>query len=138
MMTTIDEANLNRYLENIRLKDDERWIFGSVHLTSHGLTDLPFKDVNVSGEFSVRFNRLVTLEGSPKTVRYHFKCCANAIKDLEGSPEKIGGDFYCLRSPNLKTLKGIGQVDGLIYLNEPLVDDDYFLELVLMDKIRLI
>jgi hypothetical protein len=78
---------------------------GDVDLTGLGLSKLPLKFKNVSGDFYCSDNELTSLIGSPKEVGGSFCCDVNNLVSLEGAPEKVGDDFYCHHN-SLKSLIG--------------------------------
>jgi len=67
----------------------------NVDLYKSGLTKLPFKFRNVSGDFTCTSNKLTSLEGCPEKVGGSFICNDNKLTSLEGSPKTIGGSFFC-------------------------------------------
>jgi hypothetical protein len=68
----------------------------------------------VSGGFWCHANKLISLQGAPREVGGSFKCSENQLTSLKGSPREVGRDFWCFNNPMLKTLEGIGNVDGEI------------------------
>jgi hypothetical protein len=80
-----------------------------VDLTDKGLTELPLKFRNVSGDFYCDNNKLTTLKGSPISVGGVFHCSDNQLTSLLGSPISIDSDFYCSRN-NITSLEGIPQM----------------------------
>jgi len=77
----------------------------NVILDFKGLTKIPIKFRNVSGDFNCSNNNLTSLEVCPKTVGGSFDCSYNNLISLEGSPKTLGGDFYCDNN-KLTSLKG--------------------------------
>ncbi len=59
----------------------------------------------IGGYFDVRYNKLKTLEGSPKYVGENFNCSHNELTSLIGAPKNIKGYFYCAYN-KLTTLVG--------------------------------
>jgi hypothetical protein len=113
-------------------KDGSIDVSGDVNLSYKGLSELPLKFRNITGDFfcdnnkltslegcpqSVghffcSYNQLKTLEGSPQSVDGYFSCSYNQLSSLEGSPRKVGGDFECYNN-QLRSLEGSPQsVDG--------------------------
>jgi hypothetical protein len=84
---------------------------GDVNLNHSGLTKLPIKFGEVTGNFECSDNQLTTLEGSPQSVGGGFSCRYNQLTTLEGSPQSVGGGFYC-RNNQLTTLEGSPQSVG--------------------------
>ena len=78
---------------------------GDVNLHNEGLTKLPIKFRNFTGDFICTVNKLTSLEGSPKTVGTGFYCDNNNLTSLEDGPETVGDDFNC-SSNNLTSLEG--------------------------------
>jgi len=123
-------------IENYAVKDGLVNVDGGVYLYRKGLTKLPLKFGEVSGNFYCSFNKLTSLEGSPSRVGGDFDCYANRLTSLEGAPTRVGGDFGCswnkltnlegapevveknfyCRNNKLTTLKGGSKVRGTRYL----------------------
>ena len=79
---------------------------GSFHCDHKNLDD--FKGLRfgkISGYFSCKYNKLKTLDGSPREVGEGFDCDHNNLKTLDGSPIEVGGNFTCMRNP-LISLEG--------------------------------
>lgn len=127
---------IKEYLDEVVIRDGEKWIDGDVLLCCYSITELNFHDININGQFNCSYTNITTLKGSPKTVNEYFGCSFNKLTSLEGAPMKINGDFACYNN-NITSLKGLGDVEGLIYLNKPL-NCDYFIQYSLMGKICLI
>ena len=80
---------------------------------------------NIEYNFTCMLNQsLLSLEGSPKSVRGHFNCLNNfSLTSLKGAPQSVGGDFNCNNNPSLTSLKGAPQSVGgdfLCYNNHAL------------------
>ncbi len=86
-------------------------VAGDVDLFNKGLTKLPLKFRNVSGDFYCNSNQLKSLEGAPQSVGGSFKCHVNQLITLEGAPQSVGGEFWC-NSNQLKSLEGTPQSVG--------------------------
>jgi hypothetical protein len=103
---------------------------GNVELYVKGLTKLPVKFKEVSGDFWcggnnfwVYMNDLTSLEGCPERVGGHFGCSNNNLTSLEGCPKYIGGDFNCYNN-NIYTFEGIPDythIGGYFYCFDNLV-----------------
>jgi len=114
-LKTYNESTSNESLEDICRKygiadytingDGSIDVNGDVDISDKGLTGIPIKFRNVSGDFYCHYNKLTTLEGSPVSVGGDFHCGNNNLTTLEGSPESVRGGFYCY-SNNLTTLEG--------------------------------
>ena len=78
---------------------------GDVNINRKGLTEIPVQFRIVYGDFHCYYNRLKSLEGSPREVGGNFHCSHNNLKSLEGSPQEVGGNFRCGWN-NLKSLEG--------------------------------
>ena len=81
---------------------------GDFRCSDQNLDD--FKGVRfgkVSGNFNCQYNRLTSLEGSPRQVGGDFNCSDNDLTSLEGAPEwiKMYGSFNC-RYNKLTSLEG--------------------------------
>jgi len=93
-------------IKNYTINDDLSIdVNGGVELYGEGLEYLPLKFNYVSGVFYCSYNKLKSLEGSPKTLNGRFSCSNNNLESLEGSPQTVGGDFKC-SSNGLKSLEG--------------------------------
>ncbi len=87
----------------------------SVYLNNMNLDKIPIKFNKVKGNFNCSYNKLTTLENSPKNVETHFLCDNNLLTDLKHSPYSIGGFFQCDNNP-LESLDGYnGSMDRLYY-----------------------
>jgi hypothetical protein len=87
-------------------------VHGSVYLIDKGLTKIPLKFRNVSGDFYCGQNKLISLEGCPKSVGGYLDCRNNKLTSLEGCPKSIGGYFDCGQN-QLTSLEGCPtSVDG--------------------------
>ncbi len=74
-------------------------VSGDVNLSYKGLSELPLKFRNITGDFYCNSNQLISLEGSPQSVGGDFECNNNQLTSLEGCPQTVGGDFYCYNNP---------------------------------------
>ena len=72
---------------------------GNVDLSDMGLTKLPLRFGNVSGDFYCGNNQLISLEGAPQVVGRNFYCNDNQLTSLEGAPQKVGRNFTCSQNP---------------------------------------
>lgn len=92
-----------------KLKDGMIYIDGSFDASNKKLGDLKdlddFNFGEVTGDFDVSINSLVSLSGCPKIVGGSFNCSSNLLKSLEFSPEK-SSNFYCSNN-FIFSLKGI-------------------------------
>ena len=94
------------------LKGAPKEVGGSFDCFDNKLASLEGAPKEVRGYFGCSYNRLTLLKGAPKEVRRDFDCSHNQLTSLEGAPEKVGDDFDCSNNPNLKSLEGIGKVNG--------------------------
>ena len=69
------------------------------------------KDVEITGNFCCRNNRLITLKNCPQKIGGNFECQFNYLTSLEGCAENIGGVFDCSEN-KLKSLKGCAKNIG--------------------------
>ncbi len=121
------------------LKDNSVKVDGDVRLSGklESLSKLPLRFHEVTGDFDISDNELISLEGSPKRVRGNFLAYKNEINSLKGAPIEVGKNFVILRnnissleySPMkvredyicshnpLKSLVGILSVEGNIFTN---------------------
>lgn len=90
----IDSICKKYRIENYTINEDGTVdINGDVDLSFLGLSKLPLKFGKVSGNFSCGYNKLISLEGSPKWIGEDFECSFNELKTLEGGPETIIGNY---------------------------------------------
>jgi len=121
------------------LKDNSVKVQGDVNFSKklENLSKLPLRFHEVTGDFDISDNVLVTLEGSPKRVGGSFLAYKNELTSLKGGPIEVGCNFIILRnnitsleySPlkvkedyicshnPLKSLVGIVDVGGNIFTN---------------------
>jgi hypothetical protein len=66
---------------------------------------IPIKFGIVTGDFHCYSNKLLILNGSPKSLGGSFICFDNKLKSLEGGPIKVGNGFDCSHN-NLTSLEG--------------------------------
>jgi len=100
-------------IENYTINSDGTVdVDGDVYLSSEALTKLPLKFGKVTGDFNCNNNKLITLEGGPRSVGEYFDCSYNQLTTLEGGPIKVGGYFNCY-SNQLTSLKGCPKVVGV-------------------------
>jgi hypothetical protein len=69
---------------------------------------------HVSGDFDCFANNLITLEGSPRTVRGNFSCWENKLTSLKGAPDSVDEDFNC-KNNKLTTLDGSPRTVGRFF-----------------------
>jgi hypothetical protein len=100
---------------------------GNVDLYNLGLTELPLKFREVTGDFDCSFNKLTTLEGAPKSVGGKFDCSYNNLTTLKGAPQSVDDDFYCFGN-KLTTLEGYPKLIGGKFdcSHNPIVTESYF------------
>jgi hypothetical protein len=84
---------------------------GDVDLYDLGLSKLPLKFREVTGDFYCTNNELTTLEGAPQSVDGYFDCVNNRLTTLKSAPQSVGGSFYCYFN-SLTTLEGAPQYVG--------------------------
>ena len=70
---------------------------GDLELSNMNLTELPeiLKDIDVGRFFICSYNKLTSLNNSPKTVGGYFSCSNNNLTSLVGAPTSVGGAFNC-------------------------------------------
>ena len=104
-------------IENYTINSDGSIdVGGDVDLIDKGLTKLPLKFRNVSGDFICHSNELTSLEGAPQSVGGGFYCYYNELTSLEGAPQSVGDDFDC-SSNKLTSLEGAPQSVGGDYFD---------------------
>ena len=84
------EYNIRNYTINPDVSID---VNDTVNLSDKGLTKLPLKFNKVNGGFYCDYNKLATLEGSPKEVNGDFYCYKNKLTSFEFAPKIIRGYF---------------------------------------------
>lgn len=121
------------------LKDNSVKVQGDVNFSKklENLSKLPLRFHEVTGDFDISDNVLITLEGSPKRVGGSFLAYKNELTSLKGGPIEVGKNFIILRnnitsleySPvkvkedyicshnPLKSLVGVVDVGGNIFTN---------------------
>ena len=97
------------------LEGAPREVGGSMWCSDLGLTSLKGAPREVGGTFQCAQNKLTNLIGAPRHVGGHFNCGWNELTTLEGAPKTVGQHFYCEHNPDLKSLDGIGNVNGRIF-----------------------
>lgn len=102
--------NIRNYTIN---SDGSIDVEGDVNLVKKNLKEIPLKFNKVSGYFDISFNRLTSLEGSPREVYSYFDCSSNLLTTLIGSPDKVHQYFYCTYN-KLKSLEGMGIINDVI------------------------
>jgi hypothetical protein len=121
---SLNESDVSKICKKYRItnwsinRDGLIDVDGNVNLNQSGLTKLPIKFGEVTGDFSCQHNQLTTLEGAPQSVGGDFSCRYNQLTTLEGAPQSVGGDFLC-RDNQLTTLEGSPQsVGGYFYCSD--------------------
>ncbi len=120
------------HIKNYTINDDMSIsVDGNVDLSYRNLKFIPIKFKEVSGHFSCRCNKLISLKNCPETVggfycshnhltslKYcpetvgdDFDCDNNKLTSLEGCPKEVGGYFSC-SSNNLTSLEGCPESVG--------------------------
>jgi len=113
---------------------------GDVDIRDMDLTELPLRFGKVGGYFDCSYNRLISLEHAPRTVRGDFSCynnrltslehaprtvgrvfnCSyNRLTSLEGAPRTVGGDFWCADNSKKFTeddVRKVSKVKGGVYV----------------------
>lgn len=97
-----NKYNIKNYTVN---SDGSIDVDGYVGLCDKGLKKLPLKFNYVSDYFDCGFNKLTSLEGSPKEVGGNFYCNNNKLTTLKSGPLKVGEGFHCSHN-KLTTLVG--------------------------------
>ena len=114
-MTTSEIRNIcEEYnIKNYTINDDMSIsVNGHVDLTFKNLKSLPIKFKEITGYFSCRGNKLISLKNCPETVGGNFNCSGNQLTSLKYCPETVDGNFYCGNN-NLTSLEYCPEtVDG--------------------------
>jgi hypothetical protein len=106
-----------KYLKKYTIKNDGSIdVNGDVDLYKKlgDMKKLPVKFGKVYGDYYCSWNKLTSLEGSPKHVIGDFGCRRINLSTLEGCSEYVGGDFWC----KILTHHVLGNVQGEIYYNK--------------------
>jgi hypothetical protein len=108
------EKEIKEWLDLMKIKNytivnlDEQLVVDVddvVSLTELGLTEIPIKFNNVTGDFDLWKNNLENLKGCPEKVGKDFVCSNNQLTSLEHCPKEVGENFYCSTN-KLESLKG--------------------------------
>ena len=112
-------------------------IKGNVLLKSNKKVEkLPVKFGKVTGYFYCSYNKLRSLEGSPKWVGDYFSCDNNNLTSFKGAPKFVGGDFFCQNS-KLTSLKGSpNYIGGYFYCDENLYNTKEYKQYLIMKELR--
>ena len=111
----LDKMSIKNYTINADLTVDVK---GNVRISRKGLTIIPVQFGTISGSFFCNNNKLTSLQGGPKEVKWHFNCYDNNLTSLEGSPKEVGGDFWCRNNEAVFTeddVNTVSKVKGEIY-----------------------
>ena len=111
------EVGKDFYCFNNRLTSLEgapQIVGGEFSCYKNQLTSLQGAPQTVGEDFHCPYNKLTSLEGAPQKVGENFLCYNNQLTSLKGAPQTVGGYFDCRGNPNLRFLKGIGEVKGEI------------------------
>ena len=110
---------------------------GNVLLKSNKKVEkLPVKFGKVTGYFYCSYNKLRSLEGSPKWVGDYFSCDNNNLTSFKGAPKFVGGDFFCFGN-YLKTLEGCPQHIGVEFkCDYNLHNNKEYRQYLIMKKLR--
>jgi hypothetical protein len=95
-----------------------------VEMCTSNLINLPINFDIVGGNFDVRDNRLVSLNGSPIKVKGNFNCGYNQLTSLKHSSKEVGRSFYC-HNNFLTSLDG-GPIElggGFVCRNNPIYEE---------------
>jgi hypothetical protein len=80
-------------------------INGGVDISKKDLEKIPIHFGIVADYFWCNNNKLISLEGSPKSLNGNFVCLVNQLTSLEGAPISIDGSFHCNHN-KLTSFKG--------------------------------
>ncbi len=93
-------------LENTTINPDGTMnVVGDINLSHMDLTVLPVRFGRIEGNFKCAYNKLTTLDGTPKEVTGTFNVSFNQIRSLVDGPETVGGNYMC-NGNKLTSLKG--------------------------------
>ncbi len=114
----LEKYNIYKYTINDDLSVD---VDGMVDLYDKGLTKMPVKFRNASGDFYCNGNKLTSLEGCPEEVSGNFFCGHNQLTSLKYCPASVSGDFSCVANEIVKLDFIPDYVGGDFYIeNNPL------------------
>ena len=102
---TIDDEGLVSCKGNVELKQELKH------------ERLPVSFDRIYGYFWCSHNQLETLAGTPRWVRGNFTCTSNQLTTLEGSLNSVGGDFWCFNNSSLRSLEGLPDISGTLFLS---------------------
>jgi len=72
---------------------------------SRWFKDIPFQFGEVTGNFDVSNQDIISLEGSPYKVGGTYYCQSASLRDIKGAPQEIGEDFNC-GGNQIRSLRG--------------------------------
>lgn len=98
----LDELGVEHYSI---VEDGTVDVNGTVDLSFKNLTKIPVQFGVVKGDFNCSNNKLLSLDGSPKSVGVSFFCHNNHLTSLAGAPRFVGKAFIC-RNNRLSSLTG--------------------------------
>jgi len=112
----LDEEKIKIIIDKIKknaiLNEDGSYdVDDDVDLSEMNLTELPIVFDKVSGDFICYYNKLTSLEGSPREVGGDFICYENQLPSLEGAPREVAGSFSC-ENNNLTSLDNMPKIIG--------------------------
>lgn len=109
-----------RYIDDYTIGEDEKGymvnVLGSVSLDRIGLGKLPFRFGEVTDNFLIHNNDLVSLENCPFIVGGTFNCSANKLYKLDHAPIYVGSNFWCTHNRLLSLDHMPLSVNGVIQL----------------------
>ena len=98
----LDLMGIKNYTINEDLTVDVK---GNVQLSRKGLTSIPVQFGTIAGDFKCPYNKITSLQGSPKEVKGDFYCAFNKLANLDGCPKEVKGNFFC-NDNKLTSLEG--------------------------------
>ena len=104
-LTYINAVCKKYNIQNYTINDDFTIdVDDNIDISFESLSKIPLCFNKVYGDFVCSFNRITSLEGSPKSVA-NFYCNNNQLTTLKGGPESVSGSFYS-HVNKLVSLKG--------------------------------
>ena len=98
-------------------------IEGDLYMEALGLKKIPnMKHIIVKGDFSIGYNNIRSLEGSPKEVGGGYYCYNNRIKNWNGISKKINGVLWCYNNELESLENGPETVGDEVCVDEKMVE----------------
>jgi len=84
-------------IDNYEIQEDLSVnVTGNVNISKFGISKIPIKFGEVTGDFICSNNILVNLTNSPNKIGGMFDCSSNSIYTLLSGPKFVSGGYYCM------------------------------------------